>query len=280
MSLTPSPLANRPRKRARIQTLKVDLLSPSTSQPRSVFEEQGLAELAASVSLHGVLQPLLIQKSLRGYEIIAGERRWRAAKLAGLKEVPCIEVDLGAADAMVVALVENIQREDLNPLEEAHAYLRLQNSLTWSQEEIAQRVGKDRTTITNALRLLRLPLEVQNLLSNQVISTGHARALLALKNADMIVMVANKISRDGLSVRAVESLVRSLAKGKSLAKIASLNGDDQQHEALLKEIRSKLEYFFGNKVSIVKNRGSFSISITCSSTVEFNDLLDRCGIKI
>lgn len=259
-----------------IQPIKISKLRASGFQPRVVFSLESLDELATSIRQHGILQPLLVQKQGGCYEIIAGERRFRAAQLAGLKEVPCALVDFLPEESFVVALVENLQREDLNPLEEARAFLRLQEKLSLSQEEIAQKVGKDRATITNSLRLLRLPAEIQDLVSTQSLSSGHARSLLSLKSPDMMVMVAQKIIREGMSVRSVESLVRSLNRAHDTDKKPS----SAEHLALLKELRSKLEYLFGSQVNLQKQGDGYALTIQCPTKEDFNAFLDRFDIKL
>lgn len=259
-----------------IRPIPIAKLQPSGFQPRTIFSPESLDELATSIRQHGILQPLLVQKKDAKYEIIAGERRFRAAQRAELKLVPCIEVNFLPEESFVVALVENLQREDLNPLEEAHAFLRLQEQLSLSQEEIARRVGKDRVTITNSLRLLRLPQEIQEMVSAQSLSPGHARSLLSLKSPDMMVMVAQKIIREGMSVRSVESLVRSLLRANAMANKPAT----PEHQALLRELRSKLEYLFGSQVSLQKQGDGYTVTILCPTKEDFNGFLERFDIKI
>jgi ParB family transcriptional regulator, chromosome partitioning protein len=189
-------------------TLAIDAISPNPVQPRTVFRADRLEELAASIRANGVIQPLIVRRAGDGYQIIAGERRWRAAKLAGLTEVPVVVQDVADPQMLEIALIENIQREDLNPIETAHAYERLCRELKLSQEEVGQRTGKDRSSITNTLRLLRLPEEVQILLAENRIFMGHARALLGLDSAEDQIRLAEKAAAQGLSVRQVETLVQ------------------------------------------------------------------------
>ena len=194
--------------------LKVSMIEPNKEQPRKKFDEDQLKELADSMKQYGVLQPLLVQKKGNFYEIIAGERRWRAAKLAGLKEVPAVIREYDEQQKMEIALIENVQREDLNPIEEAMAYKCLMEEFHLKQEEIADRVSKNRTTITNSMRLLKLAEEVQKMLVEGVLSSGHARALLGLEDKKAQVMMAERILAEGLSVRDVERLVKSFGKTK------------------------------------------------------------------
>jgi ParB family chromosome partitioning protein len=188
-------------------SLPIDSVNPNPVQPRSVFLSDRLEELAASIRANGIIQPLIIRRHGEGYQIIAGERRWRAAKLAGLTEVPVVVQDVADPRMLELALIENIQREDLNPIELAHAYERLGTELGLSQEEIGKRTGKDRTSITNILRLLRLPNEVQLMLAEHRLAMGHAKAILGLNSAEDQIELAQKAASQGLSVRQVETLV-------------------------------------------------------------------------
>jgi ParB family chromosome partitioning protein len=188
-------------------SLPIDSINPNPVQPRSVFLSDRLEELAASIRANGIIQPLIVRRHGEGYQIIAGERRWRAAKLAGLTEVPVVVQDVADPRMLELALIENIQREDLNPIELAHAYERLGSELGLSQEEIGKRTGKDRTSITNILRLLRLPNEVQLMLAEHRLAMGHAKAILGLNSAEDQIELAQKAASQGLSVRQVETLV-------------------------------------------------------------------------
>lgn len=192
------------------QMVKVSLIEPNREQPRKKFEDEALNELADSIRQFGVLQPLLVKKKGARYEIIAGERRWRAAKLAGVKEVPVIIRDYTDQEIMEIALIENIQREDLNPIEEAQAYMRLIQEFHLKQEELGQRVAKSRTVIANRMRLLKLAPEVQDMLAEGLLSEGHARALLGLENLDMQVKAANDVVGMSLNVRETEKLVKRM----------------------------------------------------------------------
>ncbi|MCI8513333.1 MAG: ParB/RepB/Spo0J family partition protein [Lachnospiraceae bacterium] len=194
-----------------IETLvKIGLVEPNREQPRKSFDESALEELADSIRQFGVLQPLLVQKKEDHYEIIAGERRWRAAKLAGLKEIPVLIREYNDLEVMEIALIENIQREDLNPIEEALAYKRLMEDFHLKHEDIAERVSKSRAAVTNAMRLLKLDPRVQDHLIDGMLSGGHARALLAIEETELQVKAAEQVIRDNLSVRETEKLVKDL----------------------------------------------------------------------
>lgn len=195
------------------QTLRVSEIEPKPDQPRKHFDEEALQQLADSISKHGLLQPIIVRESAGGfYQIIAGERRWRASKLAGLLEVPVIIMEADALKAAEIAIIENIQREDLNPYEEASAYQSLMNQYDLTQEQVAEKVGKSRSAVANTMRLLDLPDEVLEMLKTGDISAGHARALLALKDKEAIVDIAKKILTHSLNVRDTESLVKKLNK--------------------------------------------------------------------
>ena len=201
-------------RRRSLRTLPIDAIHPNPMQPRVVFQPDRLDELAASIRANGIIQPLIVRHHQGQYQLIAGERRWRASKLAGLKDVPVVIQEVADPLLLEFALIENIQREDLNAIETAHAYERLGRELGLSQEEIGRRTGKDRTSITNALRLLKLPTEVQLLLAEHRLSMGHARAVLGLPTAEQQIEVAEKAAAQGLSVRQVEALVQDLTSDR------------------------------------------------------------------
>ncbi|MGE5577139.1 MAG: ParB/RepB/Spo0J family partition protein, partial [Syntrophothermus sp.] len=200
-----------------VRNLPISAIKPNPFQPRQHFDEEKLAELAASIKEHGVVQPLILRQREEGYELVAGERRWRAAQLAGLKEVPVVVKGLNDLQMMQIALVENLQREDLNPLEEARAYARLLNEFSMTQEEIAFTVGKSRPVVANTLRLLHLPEEIQESVSRGTISMGHARTILGLESPEQQITAWEKILKDQLSVRETERLVESLKEKVSTA---------------------------------------------------------------
>lgn len=225
--------------------LKINEVEPNKKQPRKFFNEEALQELSESIKQHGIVQPLVVAKKDDYYEIIAGERRWRAAKLAGLKEIPVVIKDYSPQEIMEVALIENIQREDLNPVEEARAYQNLIKEYDLKQEELAQRVSKSRSAITNSLRLLKLSDEVLDLLMEEAISSGHARALLALEDTEQQLMVAERIVSDNLSVRDIEKLVKSINNPVKKAPKKELKND-----FVYKDIEEQLKQKIGTKVKI------------------------------
>ncbi len=240
----------------------LDSIEPNDYQPRQVMKEDGLNQLAASIKEKGILQPLIVCKrnsSDPGYMLIAGERRWRAAKMAGLTDVPVLIKDVSEMDRLELALIENIQRQDLNPIEEAEAYHRLAADFGLTQEEVAQKVGKERSTISNSIRLLQLPRFVKNDVTDGILSTGHARLLLSLKDEDIIREVRDIIVSKGLSVRQAESLVRSLKRKPNRTKPKS-----KTHglpESYCKSLSNDLVRHFGTKSRIVQNgtRGKLEI---------------------
>lgn len=265
----------------KIVYLGLEWLAPSTVQPRSIFDQDKIKELAESITTHGVLQPLIVRKLAEdSYEVIAGERRLRACKLAGIARAPCIVMNLIDDDALAVALVENVQRQDLNPIEEANAYLRLRETLKLSQEEIAKRIGKDRATVANMLRLLRLPDFVQKLVINETISMGHARALLSLDSVDMMSMVAKKILREGLSVRKVEAIIRALKGGYGAEARSLFNENTKSIDPLQKEIRLRLERALGARVDLRREETGYAVTIHLGGVQELNGLLELLDIEI
>ena len=232
----------------------IDLIDPSSLQPRSVFDDLKLEELARSITANGVVQPVLLRRKGVRFELIAGERRWRAAQLAGLTKVPAVLRDVSDEKVLEIALIENIQREDLNPIEEARAYKKLIDMLGLTQERVAERVGRDRSYITNYLRLLRLPEDIQELLQVGRLSTGHARTLLGVAHVDTQRRIARKIIEQDLSVRATERLVRVTEDpGRSSGKTPP---KQQEGDANLRAAESKLRRRFGTRVRIVQTRGT------------------------
>jgi ParB family transcriptional regulator, chromosome partitioning protein len=228
--------------------LPIDAIHPNPMQPRVVFQPDRLQELAVSIRANGVIQPLIVRRHEGQYQLIAGERRWRAAKLAGLKDVPVVIQEVADPLLLELALIENIQREDLNAIETAHAYERLGRELGLSQEEIGRRTGKDRTSIANALRLLKLPTEVQLLLAEHRLSMGHARAVLGLSTAEQQIEVAEKAAAQGLSVRQVEALVQDLTSDRARTGHKKETVLDPNVRAAVEE----LERALGTRVRIVE----------------------------
>lgn len=248
--------------------VKVTSIEPNREQPRKDFNEEAMGELAESMKVYGVLQSLLVQKKGDYYEIIAGERRWRAAKLAGLKEVPVVIREYTKQQTMEIALIENVQREDLNPIEEAKAYQRLIQEFELKQEEIAARVGKSRVTITNSMRLLKLDERVQEMLIQNQITGGHARALLTVEEGELQYKLAGKIIAENLSVREIEKIVKSLSKKKNPKE---KNVEDESLALIFRDLEERMKSAMGTKVSINrkdKNKGRVEIEYYSESELE------------
>ena len=250
-----------------VPILKVE---PNPNQPRRQFDDDSLQELADSVKQYGILQPLIVKKHDKFYEIIAGERRWRAAKLAGLKEVPVLIRDYAENEIVEIALIENIQREDLNPIEEALAYKRLMEEFSLKQDQVAAKVSKSRAAITNSLRLLKLDQRVQNLLSEEMITTGHARALLAIEDPDQQYETAMKVFDEKLSVREIEKLVKQMSKKKK----ETPKEDNKVQEFLFANIEESLKQALGSKVNIKNRNNKGKIEIEYYSKEELDRLVD------
>ena len=246
--------------------LKINQIEPNKKQPRKYFKEEALMELSESIRQHGIVQPLVVAKKKDYYVIIAGERRWRAAKLAGLKEIPVVIKDYSPQEIMEVALIENIQREDLNPVEEAKAYQNLIKEYNLKQEELAERVSKSRSAITNSLRLLKLCDEVLDLLMGEAITSGHARALLSLEDHNQQFMMAEKIVRDKLSVRDVEKMVKAINNPTKKTPKKELKND-----FVYQDIEEKLKQKIGTKVKINRkseNKGKIEIEYYSQDELE------------
>jgi ParB family chromosome partitioning protein len=249
-------------------------IEPNKSQPRRKFDEDALQELADSMKQYGVIQPLILQKRDKYYEIIAGERRWRAARMAGLKEVPAVIKDYSPQEIVEIALIENIQREDLNPIEEAQTYHRLIQEFQLKQDEVAERVSKSRAAVTNAMRLLKLDERVQQMLIDEMLSSGHARALLAIENSEMQYNTACRIFDEKLSVRETEKLVKNIISDKPQKEIAVT----QEDEFIYRNLEDKIRNIIGTKVSIHKkqnNKGLIEIEYYSNEELErIMDLFD------
>ena len=249
------------------QTLKLNLIEPNSEQPRKKFDEESLQELADSIKQYGILQPLIVQKKGNHYEIIAGERRWRAAKLAGVTDVPVLIREYDKQQTMEIALIENVQRADLNPIEEAQAFQQLIQEFHLTQEEIANRVSKNRATITNSMRLLKLDIRVQDMLAEGKISSGHARALLGLEEGERQYQVAAKIIEEKLSVRDVEKLVKMMNRPPKEKKPEK--GPDI--DLIYRQVEDKLKSIMGTKVVINqkdKNKGRIEIEYYSQEELE------------
>ncbi len=256
--------------------LRMSLIEPNRSQPRKNFEKESLEELADSIRQFGVLQPILVRKTGATFEIVAGERRWRAARLAGLKEIPAIVKDFSEKEAAEIAIIENIQREDLNPLEEARAYRTLMEEFGLTQEEIAGRVSRSRPSIANALRLLQLDESVQKLLETGELTAGHARALVTLPSP-LQKQAAEQIVGNSLSVRETEALLKKMQDPGTAKKKADRKKKDGT-ELYLQELSKKLTASLGSKVTVSPmNRGKGRVEIEYYSDNDLEKLLERLG---
>lgn len=250
--------------------VRINEVEPNRDQPRKDFDEDALMELADSIRQFGILQPLLVQKKKNYYEIIAGERRWRAAKLAGIKEVPIIVKDYTDQEIVEISLIENIQRENLNPIEEAMAFKRLLQEFKLKQDEVAERVSKNRTAVTNSMRLLKLSPRVQQMIIDDMISTGHARALLAIDDEEQQFILANKIFDEKLSVRETEKLVKALKNPKKEVK-----KEKPEHTFIYENIEEQIKNIMGTKVSVnQKANGKGKIEIEYYSEEELERIYD------
>lgn len=251
--------------------VNITKVEPNREQPRKNFDEDALEELAESIKQFGLLQPILVQDRKTYYEIIAGERRWRAAKKAGLKEVPVIIKNLTEQEIVEISLIENIQREDLNPIEEALAYKKLLTEFNLKQDEVADRVSKSRTAVTNSMRLLKLCDEVQQMIINDMISTGHARALIGIEDPEEQYAIAQRIFDEKLSVRDVEKLVKNLGKPK----LKKPNNKDKSLEIIYRDIEENLKQKLSTKVAISsKGNGTGKIEIEFYSHEDLEKLID------
>lgn len=253
--------------------VKITKVEPNREQPRKNFDEDSLLELAESIKQFGLLQPILVQDRDSYYEIIAGERRWRAAKMAGLKEVPVIIRNLTEQEIVEISLIENIQREDLNPIEEALAYKKLLTEFNLKQDEVAERVSKSRTAVTNSMRLLKLSDEVQQMIIDDMISTGHARALISIDDAEQQYIIAQKIFDEKLSVRDVEKLMKDLNKPPKQKREVQT---DKSLEIIYQDMEEKLKEALGTKVAISsKGGGSGKIEIEFYNHDDLDKIADK-----
>ena len=246
--------------------LPIEQILPGDAQPRQLFDDQKLEELAASIRAHGVIQPIVVRKRGGQFEIVAGERRWRAAQKAGLRSIPAVVSDAAPEDALTLALVENLQREDLNPIEEAEAFHRLHETLGYSQQEIANAVGKDRVTIANALRLLKLPRGVRQQVLDGSLSMGHARALLAVDDPEAMEQLGREVVQKKWSVRQTERATQP-ARPKR-------NGRESEAE---RDVRQRLQRALGTKVELRHKGGRGALTVHFASFAELDALLQRLG---
>jgi ParB family transcriptional regulator, chromosome partitioning protein len=264
-----STLDDRSKKALGITEIELDKIIPNEYQPRKVFNDDKLNELAASIKEQGVIQPVIVHKAGTGYQLIAGERRWRASRLAGLKTIPALVKEATKRELLEMALIENIQREDLNPLEAAEAYKRLQDEFKLTQEDLAKRVGKERSTVTNFLRILHLPKEVKQELASGVLSMGHAKALLSLERSRDQILASASIVKKGLSVREAEALASRL---KNPPKQKKVNQSQELHV-----VEEKLKKSLGTKVSILAKGKGGRIVIEYYTAEELDRILEMIG---
>ncbi|MBQ6477888.1 MAG: ParB/RepB/Spo0J family partition protein [Erysipelotrichaceae bacterium] len=246
--------------------LKIAEIRPNPYQPRKEFDEAGLKELSESIKVNGVFQPILVRQSLSGYELVAGERRLRASKLAGKKTIPAIIVDFNDQQMMEISLLENIQRKDLTPIEEASAYDQLIRKLNYTQDELSKRIGKSRTNVTNMLRLLNLPDEIKKMVNEGKLSYGHARTLLSLENEEKMIALAEKTIKEGLSVRQLEDLCKKKDTKKPVTQ--------EDPDPFMEDVRNRLQRKYGTKVEI-KNK---CIMIRYNDVDDLNRILEIMNV--
>src|SRR3990167_2691712 len=247
--------------------IPVEEVSPNRYQPRKMFNDARLDELVSSIKEKGIVQPIIVQKTDSGYELIAGERRWRAAQKAGMEKIPAIVKEVTSEGSFELALIENIQRENLNPMEEARAYQRLADEFHLIQEEIAKKVGKDRSSVANYLRLLRLPQEIQDSIANKELTMGHARALLSLDSAKEQIFLKERIIKRNMSVREIESFI---TRGKRVKKELPKKTVD----IFKNRMEEELQKFLGTKVNIIKGRKRGKIEIIFYSDEDFERIIE------
>ncbi len=268
-------------KKGAAENIRISDIEPRRDQPRQKFDKEPLEALADSIATYGVLQPIIVRESTLAdgtYEIIAGERRWRASKMAGLTEIPAVIFDGDDLKAAQVALIENIQREDLNAVEEAEGYGALIDKFGLTQDQVAKQVGKDRSTITNALRLLKLPEEVRDLLRDGELSAGHARALLTLDNEELMIECANKIIERSMSVREVESMVQRIKDRREAVVEEAIHPQIKVH---MKELEHRAMSALGRKVRISRSSHKKVLELTYSDDEDLEALLKSlCGDEI
>lgn len=251
-----------------INLIPINLIKPNEKQPRKNFDIEKIEQLAESIKEHGVVQPIVLKKEENIYIIIAGERRWRAAKAAGIKELPAVIMDISDKEILEISLIENIQREDLNPIEEAVAYKRLIEEFSLTQEELSKRVGKSRTAVTNCLRLLNLDSRVQEYLIEGILSEGHGRALLSVTDKDIQLNLAKTIIDESLNVREIENLI------KNLDNIKEKKPKEIKQNIYFLDIKDKLQEYFGTKVQLISKKNKGKIEIEYYSEDDLQRILD------
>lgn len=262
-----------------VTVLKLSEIEPNQSQPRELFDEEALRELADSIRNHGIIQPLVVRPlDAGGYQVVAGERRWRAARMAGLSEVPVMIRQLGDSETLELAIIENLQREDLNPMELAQGYAALMDQLGMTQEQVADKIGKSRPAIANTLRLLNLPPKAQELVRSGVISTGHAKALLSLEDPELIIQVAGRVTAEGLLVRDIEKMARDRKKGKTEPKPKANRqtpADLSWGESYFREMELALSVELGRKVQITSKGKKSVLALEFYNNEELADIAAR-----
>ncbi|HEY8362411.1 MAG TPA: ParB/RepB/Spo0J family partition protein [Tissierellaceae bacterium] len=258
-------ILNEKNEKETVEYISIDLISPNKNQPRKSMDESALNELADSIKVHGLIQPIIVRKVDKRYEIIAGERRWRACEIAGLKEIPCIVKDVGDGESSKYALIENIQREDLNPIEEALAYKRLMEEYNLTQEELAKELGKSRSYIANTVRLLNLPEKVIEYITAGKLTAGHGKALLSIKDENKQLQIAEEIINNDLNVREAENITSKKAKGKE---------KDNKKDPYIVEIEENLMRILGTKVNLVQGKKKGKIEIEYYTNEDLERILD------
>jgi ParB family transcriptional regulator, chromosome partitioning protein len=256
-----------------VMKIEMNLIKANENQPRKNFDEEKIEQLAESIKEHGIVQPIVLKKEGNTYTIVAGERRWRASKSIGLKEIPAVVMELTDKQVLEISLIENIQREDLNPIEEAIAYKKLIDEFNLTQEVLSKRIGKSRTAVTNCLRLLNLDERVQDYLIDGVISEGHGRTLLAVPDKDTQYMLAQKVIDEGLNVRDTEKFIKSLGKEKKEKNSKS------KDNIYFVDIKDKLQDYFGTKVSLINKKNKGKIEIEYYSEDDLQRILDILKVQ-
>ena len=252
--------------------IPINNIKSDQEQPRKLFDSEKIAELAESIKTHGIIQPLILREYMKNqYIIVAGERRWRAAKMAGLKEIPAIIMELSDKDVLEISLIENIQRQDLNPIEEAIAYRKLLNDFKITQEELSKRIGKSRVTITNTMRLTNLDERVQQYIIESIITEGHGRALLAISDKQKQYEIAQQVIDEKLSVRELERLIKKINDNAEREKT---NENISELNPYYKEIKNQLQNYFGTKVNILNKKNKGKIEIEYYSEEDLQRILD------
>jgi len=263
-----------------VRIVPIDKIKPSPYQPRKDFSQESINELAESIKQQGILQPLIVRQRGEFYEIIAGERRYRAAQIAGLKQAPIVIKNVDDREALEMSLVENLQRENLNPIEEAEGYANLINTFNLTQEEAAAKVGKNRATVANALRLLKLPDEIKSLLRSGNISTGHAKVILSLEDVKLQKLACEKVIKDGLNVRQTEELVNYLKNRSMVVDTKSRSKKIQTRDTHIVDLEKQLMQKLGTKVTLHYRDGKGAVEIKFFSNDELERILNIVGVKL